>query len=226
MADIETQLRATLEDASLSRTEAKAFRAAVADVAHDDETLARYRNTAFRIAEERITDQPHSTLTWLAKVDKIIDNARRQTRRARPDVEAAFTPGDDGLAMILTHLKQARHHLDVCVFTITDDRITQAVIDAHRRGVAVRVITDNDKQFDAGSDIHRLRDRGVPVRHDPTANHMHHKFAVIDRETLLTGSYNWTRGATRNHENLLALRDRATVKHFCDVFEQLWRAFA
>ena len=35
--------------------------------------------------------------------------------------------------------------MDICVFTITCDEITAAVLGAHKRGVRVRIITDNDQ---------------------------------------------------------------------------------
>jgi phosphatidylserine/phosphatidylglycerophosphate/cardiolipin synthase-like enzyme len=56
---------------------------------------------------------------------------------------------------------------------------------------------------------------------------MHHKFALFDRETLLTGSYNWTRSAGEvNQENLVVTSDAHLVAAFVQEFEQLWKDFA
>ncbi len=221
---LERTLSATLEDGALTRREGQALRQSVADHRDDREVLARLRNRAFDLAASRIDAAPRQTLAWLAEVDKIIDNARRPAERA-PTPRAAFSPGDDGLSLILTALREARTSLDICVFTITDDRLTRGILDAADRGVAVRVVTDNDKRFDSGSDIHRLARLGIAVRHDPDDDHMHHKFAIVDGRSLITGSYNWTRGATRNHENVLQIHDRALVQHHRDEFERLWRRF-
>ena len=49
-----------------------------------------------------------------------------------------------------------------------------------KRGVRVRVISDNDKAHDKGSDVWRLPDLGAEVRVDRSPHHMHHKFAIID----------------------------------------------
>src|SRR6185369_692047 len=98
---------------------------------------------------------------------------------------ACFSPGDACLTAILRELERTRKTADICVFTITDDRIARAIIGAHERRVAVRIITDNDKQYDGGSDIDRLRRAGVPLKVDETEHHMHHKFAVLDGATLL-----------------------------------------
>lgn len=55
---------------------------------------------------------------------------------------------------------------------------------------------------------------------------LHHKFAVFDDDTLVTGSYNWTRGAAeRNEENFLVSQDPRLVRIYADKFEDLWEAF-
>jgi phosphatidylserine/phosphatidylglycerophosphate/cardiolipin synthase-like enzyme len=64
---------------------------------------------------------------------------------------------------------------------------------------------------------------GIDVRVDYTDHHMHHKFAVIDERTVMTGSYNWTRSAALyNHENILITGDKAIVKEYLKEFHRLW----
>ena len=87
----------------------------------------------------------------------------------------------------------------------------------------MRLITDNDKEMDAGSDIGRLRDAGVSVAVDRTSAHMHHKFVLVDRVWLLNGSFNWTRSASENNEeNLVASNDPELVTQFERRFDSLW----
>jgi phosphatidylserine/phosphatidylglycerophosphate/cardiolipin synthase-like enzyme len=139
--------------------------------------------------------------------------------------ESHFSPGDACPQRIARFLGSASRTLDICVFTITDDRITSAILAAHDRGRRVRVVTDDDKAMDPGSDCERLADAGIPVRVDRSPAHMHHKFALADRSTLLTGSYNWTRSAAReNEENFLITGDRRFVAAFGRRFETLWEA--
>lgn len=140
--------------------------------------------------------------------------------------EAYFSPGLACRDAIREAIDRATRHLDVCVFTITDDHLSKALAAAHRRGVSVRIITDNDKGHDAGSDIDRLESLGISVRVDRTEYHMHHKFAIVDKHTLLNGSYNWTRGAfSFNQENVVVSRDPALVAAFQRAFDELWRQF-
>jgi phosphatidylserine/phosphatidylglycerophosphate/cardiolipin synthase-like enzyme len=68
---------------------------------------------------------------------------------------------------------------------------------------------------------------GVPVRVDRTPFHMHHKFALFDGARVLTGSYNWTRGAAeQNEENLLDTGEPAVVAAFAREFVALWDKLA
>jgi mitochondrial cardiolipin hydrolase len=121
-------------------------------------------------------------------------------------------------------INKATKVIKICVFTISDDRITAAIRGAQLRGVRVMILTDNEKLFDKGSDVRELAQAGIEVRVDVTENHMHHKFAVIDNEALLTGSYNWTRSAARyNHENLLVTNQRDLVRSYLEEFDRLWQ---
>ena len=162
-------------------------------------------------------------MAWLKRVDGILDRAGGGTREASVS-RVAFSPGDDCRRLVRETLQSARTRLDVCVFTITDDRITGTLIDASRRGVTVRIVTDDEKQDDRGSDVDALRRAGLAVRTDASPEHMHHKFAVADDTWLVNGSFNWTRSAGRNHENVLVTNERPLVAPYQDEFERLWDA--
>jgi len=134
-----------------------------------------------------------------------------------------FSPGRACLDTISQAIASATKSIDVCVFTISDDRIASALQRQHARRVSVRILSDNDKIFDLGSDIQRLSKIGIPVRLDRGQGHMHHKFAVFDHKTVLTGSYNWTRSAeTSNNENIIVTVESSVVKAFEEEFDLLW----
>lgn len=55
---------------------------------------------------------------------------------------------------------------------------------------------------------------------------MHHKFAIVDGRTLITGSLNWTTQAIQNNrENVLVLEDAEYVKPFLEEFERVWEEY-
>jgi phosphatidylserine/phosphatidylglycerophosphate/cardiolipin synthase-like enzyme len=223
--ELDSILRQTLDDLRLSRSEKRALGEVLGDLNPSPDDLAMLRSVAFDLARQELRGHENRlVLEWLEEVVKVLHQAAAPTE-ARI-AEAYFTPGDDGPARIVRLIGAARRSLEVCVFTITDDRLSRAVIEAHRRGARVRIITDDDKSFDRGSDIERLGQAGVTIRTDSSEAHMHHKFALIDGRLLLTGSYNWTRGAAdENQENFVVVDDPRLVEAYSRTFEDLWRQF-
>jgi len=131
-----------------------------------------------------------------------------------------------GLSKLCHKLRQARATLDICVFTITCTEIANEILHAKRRGVVVRVITDDDKQDDQGSKAYSLKSQGIAVRNDGDLSHMHHKFCVVDQSILLNGSFNWTRSAVlNNRENVVISGDPYLVGDFLKEFNKLWNEF-
>ncbi|MSP25418.1 MAG: endonuclease [Myxococcales bacterium] len=218
--EFETELRKTLSDGALSRSERRGLRELSGDA--DAATLAHYRNMAFAIAREELgpSADTERVLCWLeASIKALLP----ESEAPRATATALFSPGDGPLSKLIGLLGAARSTVDICVFTITDDRIAGAIHACHERGVAVRIITDDDKSLDLGSDVERLRRSGIPIRTDRSEHHMHHKFALFDRAMLVTGSYNWTRAATSsNHENIIVTDEPRLAKPFATLFERLW----
>jgi cardiolipin hydrolase len=225
---LERALRASIADGHVSRTERKALRTLIqdADLSEHEATLLRGR--AFAIARELLDESgPAETIAWLEDVVGLIAHHAAAARPPADEAAAFFSPGEDCLGAIVTAFRRVRREADVCVFTITDNRIADGILAAARRGVTVRIISDDDKESDTGSDLAALRRAGIPVRTDSSPDHMHHKFAIFDRTRLLTGSFNWTRSAShRNHENLLITSDKRLVAAYGEEFERLWNDLA
>jgi len=217
-------LTETLDDYRLSRSEKKVLTSLLDPSSMDDQELAFYRSRVFDIARHEVPGpQAFAVLKWVEDVMKAL-----QPKSEKSDAinsEAYFSPSDDCVTKITGLLRSARREIDICVFTITDNRISKAIEDAHQRNIKVRIITDDDKSNDLGSDVDRLSQSGIPVRFDRTSYHMHHKYAIFDSGKLLTGSYNWTRSAaTSNEENFIITDDRKLVSNFNKQFESLWKS--
>ena len=53
---------------------------------------------------------------------------------------------------------------------------------------------------------------------------LHHKFAVIDNRTVITGSFNWSPSAAhQNDEALLVIESPLLAAHFTREMDRLWR---
>ena len=222
---IDAILRQTLDDRRLSRGEKKALREILAETEVTPDELAFWRHRAFAVAAGAI-EHPNAkaVLSWLDDTIKALKAPPAPAPAQLAEVHTS--PGDACLDRIRSLISAANHSLDICVFTITDDRISRRIAEAHKRGIQVRVISDDDKSLDRGSDVERLQGSGVPVRTDRSPNHMHHKFAIFDGRLLVNGSYNWTRSAAeRNEENIVVTDDQRLVGCFQAEFEKLWDRF-
>jgi cardiolipin hydrolase len=206
----------------LSRSEKSALAEQIEIAAPDANDLAVLRSALFRQARTAInTNNTEDILLWLEDMMRLLE--RFNEPPAADTTEAWFSPQADCPGRIRSFLAMAKSTVDICVFTITDDRLTSAVLEAHARGVEIRIITDNDKAADLGSDADRFLEAGIQLRVDRTPYHMHHKFAIVDRSLLLNGSYNWTRGAAEsNEENFIITDDKKLVSAFSEAFEKLW----
>ncbi|NWS46131.1 PLD6 hydrolase, partial [Probosciger aterrimus] len=133
---------------------------------------------------------------------------------------------DCSLSRLLRRLLSARRSLEICLFAFSCPQLGRAVRLLHRRGVRVRVVTDAQYMGLRGSQIGLLRHAGIQVRHDQGHGYMHHKFAIVDRRMLITGSLNWTTQAIQtNRENVLVVEDAEYVKPYLDEFERIWEEY-
>jgi phosphatidylserine/phosphatidylglycerophosphate/cardiolipin synthase-like enzyme len=141
--------------------------------------------------------------------------------------QAAFTPGDDVGALVVEVIGKARRQVLVQAFSFTHRAIADALIAAHRRGVDVRVIADQEQTHSVRTSVvDRLVSGGVPVWLDGEHAAAHNKVMIVDAgtpmATVITGSFNFTHaGQYRNAENVLIVRDHPGL---AETYAANWRA--
>ncbi|MBB64575.1 MAG: hypothetical protein CMO81_05880 [Waddliaceae bacterium] len=124
---------------------------------------------------------------------------------------------------VLELLSTAKKTLRVAMFTWTNPKITQAVCAAKARGVDVEVLLDRQSSQKTSAKVaEALKDHGIPVFLNRHSQLLHHKFAVIDDETLILGSANWTRAAfEKNAECFFVLSPLEERQKTC--LDKLWK---
>ena len=118
-------------------------------------------------------------------------------------------------------IERAGASIDVALFELRSARLAGALARAKERGVRIRLILDAEhaKQDLAAGEVRLLGGKKGSGR-----GIMHHKFALFDRQKVVTGSFNWTPGAEHaNYENALLIDDADTVSAYGREFETLWR---
>lgn len=219
MDEIISFLKGTIADEVFSKNEKRSFKSLLSQCTLDENQLNFLRSKIYEMANEHINPTNYVfVLDWVkTAVNSLVVPAPVSS-------DAFFSPGDACRNVIIRQIESATTLLQICVFTISDDNITKSLLTAHKKGVAIKLITDNDKSLDVGSDIEQLARAGIDVKMDASSNHMHHKFMVADKKALITGSYNWTLSAARyNHENILLTHEPGVIKTFSHQFDQLWK---
>ena len=118
-------------------------------------------------------------------------------------------------------IDQARLSVDVAIYDINLWNIRDALLEAHQRGVSVRVVTESDN-LDR-SELQELAEAGIPVLGDRRESRMHNKFVVIDRQQVWSGSMNFTISeVTQNNNNLMQVRSSRLAENYLAEFEEMF----
>lgn len=132
---------------------------------------------------------------------------------------ATYRHGPD--AALVDSLDAAQFSVDVAIYHLSLWSVRDALIRAQNRGVEVRVVVD-DAHVDE-LEIDALERAGIPIMTDQSRQLMHHKFVVIDRIEVWTGSMNLTiNGAYLNDNNLVRIRSRDMAHNFTREFEEMY----
>ena len=123
---------------------------------------------------------------------------------------------------LVARLADAAERIDAALYHLNSAPVADALIEAHNRGVQVRMVTETDNIDEA--EIGRLQEVGIPVTDDEDADSlMHHKFIVIDGRYVWTGSYNTTyNGAYKNNNNVIFIDSVPLAYNFAQEFRELF----
>jgi phosphatidylserine/phosphatidylglycerophosphate/cardiolipin synthase-like enzyme len=140
------------------------------------------------------------------------------TEPTRQDAET-FRGGLD--LQIVDSIAAARLSVDVAIYDFNLWSIRDALIDAHQRGVRVRVVAESDNlDREEYSD---LKNAGISVLGDRREGLMHNKFIVIDGQEVWSGSVNFTTtDLYLNNNNLLRVRSKMLAENYTREFEEMF----
>jgi phosphatidylserine/phosphatidylglycerophosphate/cardiolipin synthase-like enzyme len=143
--------------------------------------------------------------------------------QATDSIRVYFSPRGGAQEAILEEIRRARRSIHVAMYSMTARPIADALIEARQRGVEVVAVLDRTQAASRYSAATILEAQGAEVWIATGSGYMHHKFAIIDGQVLITGSKNWSaRAEERNHENVMILEGRsALVEAFAGEFERL-----
>jgi phosphatidylserine/phosphatidylglycerophosphate/cardiolipin synthase-like enzyme len=139
-------------------------------------------------------------------------------------LEVYFSPDDHVLKHMLALVDGARQSVYFMAYSFTSDQLAQALLARAAAGIEVRGVFEAD-QYSAniGTEFDHLLEGGLPVRLDGNPNHMHHKVIIIDGQTVITGSYNFSANAEEtNDENLLVIHSPDVAALYLVEFQRVY----
>ncbi len=190
-------------------------------------------NNAVSIVSEDLSD------IYLAKFNDMFDHGIfSSSKKAGPfsqlsnkyyvkagnmDINVHFSPGNNVERILIGRIEKAEKSIHFMAFNFTSDPIGEAMIKKFKHGVKVFGVFEKKETKKKESEYHKMKLEGMPVKLDRTKGNMHHKVIIIDEETVITGSYNFSRNANKvNDENTLIIVSRDIAAQYIKEFYRLY----
>ena len=128
-----------------------------------------------------------------------------------------FSPNGGCTSAIVDQIDNAKSEILIQAYSFTSAPIAKALVNAHKRGVHVEIILDKSNKsakYSAGDFTAHM---GVTTYIDSQHAIAHNKIIIVDKETVITGSFNFTKAAEeKNAENLLIIRNKKLAEIYID----------
>jgi phosphatidylserine/phosphatidylglycerophosphate/cardiolipin synthase-like enzyme len=182
-------------------------------------------------------ESPLLAANYLAEMDeKYVDRRfgpdspdntpREQLTIGRVPVENYFGPEKAISSIIARAVVRAQSEILFMAFSFTDSQIGEAMLGRADAGVPIRGVFEHVGANTTSSYFPKMNNSGLPnvqVRTDGNPRVMHHKVIIIDRQTVIFGSFNFSDNANRrNDENILIIHDPVFASYFVEEFEAVW----
>ena len=133
--------------------------------------------------------------------------------------------GGDAEGALISQINSASKKLDVAIYSFTDENIADAIANAKKRGVGVRLMTDrecSENEYQKKC-LDIVKNAGITIKDNTHSGIMHLKVSVIDSGTVTTGSFNYTRSAQNtNDENLVIIHNTQLNSQYEAEFNRMW----
>jgi phosphatidylserine/phosphatidylglycerophosphate/cardiolipin synthase-like enzyme len=131
--------------------------------------------------------------------------------------KVCFSPRGGCTENIVDQITNAKSEILVQAHSFTSAPIAKALLNAFKRGVRVEVILDKRQRTERYSSAAFMHNAGIYTYIDTAHAIAHNKIMIIDKETVITGSFNFTKAAEeKNAENVLVIKSKELAKVYTD----------
>lgn len=139
-------------------------------------------------------------------------------------ITVCFTPNKVCQQQLVARIHSAKKRILVQAYSFTDPDVSTALVNMHESGVDVRIILDKSNKGAPYTRRGQVVAAGIPTRIDSPPGIAHSKIILIDDELVITGSYNFSRGAYKsNTENILAIQSAPLLLGYVVNFNNRWK---
>ena len=147
-----------------------------------------------------------------------------------PAVKDAIEEAQESIYMVMYQVSLHPHNKTAKVYELVNE-----LVEAHKRGVDVKVILDQNINFHSSKNIDKwiaegknawcfkvLKETGIDVKYDDLTTYLHAKAIVIDKKTVIMGSSNWSQSAfNKNTETNLLIQSKDLADELLKYFETI-----
>ncbi len=130
---------------------------------------------------------------------------------------------EEDLINVINHTKE---ELNIAIYNLDNEQIAEAISSASERGVSIRIIVDeeNAENKDSKEILTELKKLNIPIKIDINGK-MHVKLTISDNQTVVTGSFNYTKDSAKdNQEILLTVNNHNLASSMNTTFNELWNS--
>jgi len=131
--------------------------------------------------------------------------------------EVCFSPQDGCTEKIVDQINAAKSEILVQAYSFTSAPIAKALVKSYKRGIKVEAILDKSQRKEKYTSATFLSNEGIPTYIDDKHGIAHNKIMIIDKEIVISGSFNFTKAAEeKNAENLLIIKSKELAKTYIE----------
>jgi phosphatidylserine/phosphatidylglycerophosphate/cardiolipin synthase-like enzyme len=136
-------------------------------------------------------------------------------------VQIYFSPKGGCTEAVVNEISHAKEELLIQAYSFTSKEIAEAIVKAHKKGIHVEIILDKSNKSATYSAGDFTAHMGIITYIDDKHAIAHNKIMIIDKETVITGSFNFTKAAEeKNAENLLIIKSKELAKIYIENWNE------
>lgn len=124
---------------------------------------------------------------------------------------------------LIREIQLAKNRLLIAVAWFTNEKIGDEII--KKKSLDIEIVVDDNEINTKSKNIQKIKSKDIDITFvkDPNKTYylMHNKFCVIDNFHVITGSYNWTKNANTNDENISIISNKETASYYTQEFRRI-----